>query len=245
MPLAIAAARPTRSTRKLFNNAYAITMDPKGRRFTTMKNSARRAGIDIKQYPGVRISDDQLQKGIPGIPKRYHLKPGTVGCFLAQKQLLEKLSKKGTADEGTLIVEDDVLFPKTFYKKLNKIAPEIPDDWDLIYLIRFVEVNPKEKRELYRKTFDKGRITKHVYKINNTYKDNSFGNCGYIVRNKTLKKKFLPHLKKMHTAIDIQYNMFADKANMYAIFPKLIRLNKTTRSNRINIDEKKNHPFKY
>ena len=233
-------ARVARSTRKLFKNAYAITMNTKGRRFTMMKNSAKKAGVKIKQYPGARITEDQLQKGIPGVPKRYHDKPGTIGCFLAQKNLLEKLSKRYThPNEGTLIVEDDALFPKNFYKKLKNIEPEIPDDWDLIYLNRFVEINPKEKRDLYRKTFDKGRISKHVYKINNTYKDNSFGNWAYIVRNKTLKKKFLPHLKKMHTAIDIQYNMFADKANMYAIFPNVTKLNKTTRSNRMNIDEKK------
>jgi GR25 family glycosyltransferase involved in LPS biosynthesis len=238
--MAVTGVTKVRSTRKLFKNAYAITMNPKGRRFTMMKHSAKKAGIKIKQYPGVRITEDHLQKGIPGVPKRYHDKPGTIGCFLAQKKLLEKLSKRDTdPNEGTLIVEDDALFPKDFYKRLKKIEPEIPDDWDLIYLNRFVEINPKEKRELYRKTFDKGRISKHVYKINNTYKDNSFGNWAYIVRNKTLKKKFLPHLKRMHTAIDIQYNMFADKANMYAIFPNITKLNKTTRSNRMNIDEKK------
>jgi GR25 family glycosyltransferase involved in LPS biosynthesis len=236
----VAGAKAARSTRKLFKNAYAITMDPKGRRFTMMKHSAKKAGIKIKQYPGLYITEDQLQKGIPGVPKRYHKKPGTIGCFLAQKNLLEKLSKRDSdPNEGTLIVEDDVLFPKTFYKTLENIEPEIPDDWDLIYLVRFVEIHPKEKRDLYRKTFDKGRISKHIYKINNTYKDNSFGNCGYIVRNRTLKKKFIPYLKKMHTAIDIQYNMFADKANMYAIFPNIIKLNQTTISNRINIDKNK------
>jgi len=233
MPLAIAAARPARSTRKLFNNAYAITMNPKERRFTMMKRSAKNAGIKIKQYAGVRITEDQLKKGIPGIPKRYHHKPGTIGCFLAQKNLLKKISKTGNANEGTMIVEDDILFPRNFYKKLEKVTPEIPDDWDLIYLHRYFKDLPG-----VQKSKKKGRISKHIYKINNTYINHNFGNCGYIVRNRTLKKKFLPYLKNMRTAIDNQYNMFAHKTNMYAIFPKVIKLNTTTPSNRVNIDEK-------
>ena len=237
MPLAV---RGVRHTRKLFKDAYAITMDPKKRRFTTMKKSAKRAGINIKPYQGLLVTDAMLKKGIPGVDKHYHSKPGTIGCFLAHKKILEKISRKKTnyANEGTLIVEDDALFPKNFYKKLEKVTPEIPDDWDLIYLHRSLQTFPKGKKELFRKTFDKGRISKHIYKINKTYKNNTFGNVAYIVRNKTLKKKFLPYLKKMHTAnVDIQYNMFADKANMYAIFPKIVKFNKTTRSNRVNIDK--------
>jgi len=225
-------ARVTRSTRKIFKNAYAITMDPKGRRFTMMKRSAKNAHIKIKQYPGLYITQDQLQQGIPGIPRRFYHRPGVIGCYLAHKQLLEKIDKENKPNDATLIVEDDAIFSKDFLTKVKHIEPELPDDWDLIYLHRYVKRMPGIQR-----SFKKGRVSKHLYKINKKYIGSNFGNIAYIVRNKSVKK-ILPGLKNMKYPIDIQYNSISDKVNMYVVYPRIIGINRSVRSDLENINEK-------
>jgi GR25 family glycosyltransferase involved in LPS biosynthesis len=228
----VAGARPVRSTRKLFKNTYAITMDPKGRRFTMMKRSAKNAGIKIKQYPGVRITQDQLNNGIPGIPRRFYHRPGVIGCYLAHKHLLEKIDKENMPNDATLIVKDDAIFSKDFLTKVKHIEPEVPDDWDLIYLHRYVKRLPGIQR-----SFKKGRVSKHLYKINKKYIGSNFGTIAYLVRNKSVKK-ILPRLTKMKYPIDIQYNAISDKVNMYAIYPRIIGINRDVESNLENINEK-------
>ena len=196
-------------------------MDTNGVRYKRTRKSARAAGIKIKYAPGVLVTDKMLKKGIRGISnKRHNNIRGVLGCYLSQRNLLNKIAKQQSKSpetaEGTLILEDDVLFPKTFQKELASIYPEVPDDWDVLFLGR---------------TSIKGRkISKHIIKINGRYISNS-GNWAYIVRNKTLKKKIIPRLKIMKDAIDYQFNHMSNKVNMYVIQPNIVNVNKTTHSN--------------
>jgi len=205
------------STRKLFKNAYAITMNPSGRRFKTAQKTAKQAGVHIKQTPGVLVTDSMLKRGIPGI--RQHTAGnvrGVIGCFLSQRKLLTKISNEYPKNgEGTLILEDDVVFPRNFLKKLENIEKEIPTNWDVLFLGK-------------TKTFGR-RISKNIIKIGK--RGHNWGNWAYVVKNKTLKKKLLPHLKMMTDGIDIQFNKVSDKVNMYVVEPNIINLNKETGSN--------------
>ena len=207
-----------RSTRKIFKNAYAISLNRNNARYKKTLKSARAAGIKIKYTPGVIITDKMLKKGISGIPNKEHNNVrGVIGCYIAQRNLLKKIAKNHSNDtEGTLILEDDVIFPKTFQKDLERIYPEVPNDWDVLFLGRTVTSGK--------------RVGKHVIKFGpRTHKN--WGNWAYVVRHKTMKKKLLPRLKVMTDGIDVQFNRFSDKVNMYVIQPNIVNVNKTTHSN--------------
>jgi GR25 family glycosyltransferase involved in LPS biosynthesis len=215
------SAAPVRSTRKIFKNAYAISLNRNNPRYRKTIKTARAAGVNIKYSPGVIVTDEMLKKGISGIPYKSHDNMrGIIGCFLAQRNLLEKIAKnhpKGAnAPEGTLILEDDVVFPKTFKNDLERIYPEVPDDWDVLFLGRTITSGKK--------------IGKHLIKFGpRTHKN--WGNWAYIVRHKTMKKKLMPRLKVMTDGIDVQFNRFSDKANMYVIQPNIVNYNNLTHSN--------------
>lgn len=210
-----------RSTRKIFKNAYAISLNRNNARYKKTLKSARAAGLKIKYAPGVIVTDTMFKKGISGIPNKHHNNVrGVIGCFLAQRNLLEKIAKnhpKGAnAPEGTLILEDDVVFPKTFQNDLERIYPEVPSDWDVLFLGRTVTSGK--------------RVGKHVIKFGpRTHKN--WGNWAYVVRHKTMKKKLMPRLKVMTDGIDVQFNRFSDKVNMYVIQPNIVNMNKLTHSN--------------
>jgi GR25 family glycosyltransferase involved in LPS biosynthesis len=207
-----------RSTRKIFKKTYAITLNKKNPRYKKTLKSARAAGIKIQSAPGVIVTDAMLKKGISGIPNKQHDNVrGVIGCFLAQRNLLKKIAKDHPKNtEGTLILEDDVIFPNTFQKDLERIYPEVPSDWDVLFLGRTVTSGK--------------RVGKHVIKFGpRTHKN--WGNWAYVVRHKTMKKKLLPRLKVMTDGIDVQFNRFSDKVNMYVIQPNIVNFNKVTHSN--------------
>jgi GR25 family glycosyltransferase involved in LPS biosynthesis len=207
-----------RSTRKIFKNTYAITLNKNNPRYKKTLKSARAAGIKIQSAPGVIVTDAMLKKGISGIQNKQHDNVrGVIGCFLAQRNLLKKIAKDHPKHtEGTLILEDDVIFPNTFQKDLERIYPEVPSDWDVLFLGRTVTSGK--------------RVGKHVIKFGpRTHKN--WGNWAYVVRHKTMKKKLLPRLKVMTDGIDVQFNRFSDKVNMYVIQPNIVNYNKTTHSN--------------
>lgn len=216
------ATRHTRRiwhTRRVFKNAYAISLNKAGPRFKKTLKSARAAGLKIKSAPGVLVTDKMLKKGISGIKYKTHGNlRGVIGCFLAQRNLLSKIASSSSAadSEGTLILEDDVLFPKTFKNDLDRIYPEVPNDWDVLFLGRTVTSGKK--------------VSKHVLKINPKTRKN-WGNWAYIVRHTTLKRKILPRLKTMTDGIDVQFNRFSDKVNMYVVQPNIVNINRTTKSN--------------
>lgn len=215
------AAR-VRHTRKLFKDVYAISLNTKSPRYKKTLKSARTAGLRITSAPGVLVTDQMLKRGINGIKhKKHNNLRGVVGCFLAQRNLLKKIAKKHPSNtDGSLILEDDVLFPKTFKKDLEHIYPEVPDDWDVLFLGRTATSGKK--------------VGKHIIKINPRTRKN-WGNWAYIVRHKTLKRKILPRLKTMTDGIDVQFNRFSDKVHMYAIQPNIVNLNRTTKSNILTV----------
>ena len=198
-------------------------MNPRSRRYKTMKKTATRAGVPIKQFPGVLVSDTMLKRGIPGIRRRTAgTIRGVLGCFLSQRNLLTKIAnEEPSKTEGTLILEDDVIFPPDFFKKVEAIEKEVPEDWDVLFL---------------GKTKTRGRrVSKHIRKIGK--RGHNWGNWAYVVKNRTVKKKILPHLQTMTDGIDIQFNKFSDKANMYLVQPNILTLNKETGSNILNTNK--------
>jgi GR25 family glycosyltransferase involved in LPS biosynthesis len=126
---------------------------------------------------------------------------GGIGCFLSHRNLLEYASHSNNL--GTLILEDDAEIPSDLFEKLNIIAKEIPDNWDIIFLDKW---GGKSETP----------ISKHIVKIKQSLDPYvCFGTYAYIVKNSSIEKKILPCLKYMTNHIDLQYTAYADVINEY------------------------------
>lgn len=203
-------------TSPLFTDAYTITLDKYPERYTRIKANAEEAGIVLKRWKGVVITKDDV-KSLPGkgvgtvlytdrTGKYYNF--GVIGCFLAHRGLLEHISQNPTG-LGTLIFEDDVIIPADFYAKLAAVASEIPDDWDYIFMRKFVVKSKK--------------ITTRIQKLEkDVTSSTNMGLWGFIVKNSSIKTKILPVLEQMTDAVDFQLGRNADTINMYLIDPPII-----------------------
>jgi GR25 family glycosyltransferase involved in LPS biosynthesis len=211
------AAAATKSS-PLFQDAYAITMDPASQRYTDINKFATAAGISLQPWKGVTITPDQKdslpEKGVGTTNYKdrtgavFNL--GVIGAFLAHRDLLRNQATKAADKMGTLIFEDDVEIPPDFLDKLAAVESEIPKDWDFIFLDKLYTVGKP--------------ISKHVTKLDKDMTAmKNWGIWAYIVRNASLKEKILPRLEHMLDVPDIQLAKFADVLNMYLLTPSLVK----------------------
>ena len=217
----------TRKIRKLFNHAYAISMNPNGTRFKQTRKSAKKAGLNITAVPGVLVTNSMAKKGIRGISRKIHnfkRGRGVIGCFLGHRKVLEKIANDKTdKSEATLIFEDDVIFPSNFLESLENIKEQFPSDWDLVFLGNTKNLRGK-------------KLSKNIFEVHGDIFP--WGAWAYIVKNSSVKTRLLPELNIMKEAIDHQYCMMSKTANIYRIYPNIVKLNKTTHSNIMQISSK-------
>ena len=199
-----------RSTRKLFNKAYVISLNTNGPRFKKTQRYAKNAGLKLHVVPGVEVSNSMIKKGIPGITRRHFKNRGIVGCYVAHRKVLEQIANSKPTAEGTIVLEDDVVIPTDFKKQLRSIKGSFPKDWDIVYLGQNGKTDIKVAEGLY-----KARPWMGTY--------------AYLVRNKSIKKRILPVLQTMKQAVNHQF--FSGDLNLYTVWPNMINYNKSTRSN--------------
>jgi GR25 family glycosyltransferase involved in LPS biosynthesis len=202
-----------------FTDAYVVTLSQKyPERLERIKANAEAAGIILKPWEGVIITKEDLpelpKKGIGTLlfqdRKNIYFNFGAIGCYLAHRNLLESIAAAPNG-LGTFICEDDIIIPTDFYTRFAAISSEIPDDWDIIYMRKYIE--------------KAAPISAHIKKLEKdiTATHNS-GMWGFIVKNTSIKAKILPVLEQMTDAIDLQLNRHADKINMYLVDPPLISM---------------------
>jgi GR25 family glycosyltransferase involved in LPS biosynthesis len=204
-----------------FIDAYVITMDRYPERFPRIKDNAEAAGITLKKWPGVEIKKEEVAllpaKGVGTLlyTNRTNglVNLGAIGCFLAHRGLLEHIVANPTGT-GTFICEDDIVFPSDFFSKLAAVSSEIPEDWDIIFM---------------RKYIVKGKpVSKHIIKLEQDLTSSTnMGTWGFIVKNASIEGKMLPILKQMTDAIDFQLGRNADTINTYLIDPPIIDFHET------------------
>lgn len=217
----------TRKNRKLFKHAYTITMNQNGPRFKKTRKSAKNAGLNLAPVKGVLITNSMIKNGVRGVSRKAHnfkRNRGVIGCFLAHRKLLEGIANdKADKSEATLIFEDDIIFPSNFLESLENIKEQFPDDWDLVFL-----ANTSSRRGK--------QVSKNIFEVNGTIFP--WGTWAYIVKNSSVKTRLLPELKVMKEAIDHQYCMMSKTANIYRVYPNIVKLNKTTDSNILRLSNK-------
>jgi GR25 family glycosyltransferase involved in LPS biosynthesis len=200
----------------LFDHAYTITLEKYPERFPRIKANAEEAGIILKKWAGVIIGKEDISS----LPERgvgtvlytdrtnalYNL--GAIGCFLAHRSLLESIGANPVG-LGTFICEDDIVFPRDFYRELERVASEIPDDWDIVFMRKYIiKASP---------------VSDNIQKLEKDITSSkNMGMWGYIVKNSSIQSKILPVLEQMTDAIDLQLGRNADIINMYLVDPPII-----------------------
>ena len=208
-------------TSPLFTDAYTITLDKYPERYPRIKANAKEAGIVLKPWQGVIVSENDLQ----GLPERgigtllfqdrseTHFNFGAIGCFLAHRGLLEHISKNPNG-LGTFICEDDIIIPKDFYTRFAAVSSDIPSDWDMIFMRKYV-IKAKPVTSKIKK------LEKDITSSTN------MGMWGFIVKNASIKTKILPVLEQMTDAVDLQLGRHADSIHMYLVDPPIIDLDES------------------
>ncbi len=200
----------------LFQDAYAVTLDPASKRYTDIKAFAAAAGIPLQPWKGTKVTPEEKD----GLPEQgvgtTHFKDrtgavfnlGVIGAFLAHRALWRSIAT--TDKPGTLIFEDDVEIPADFYERLAAVQKEIPADWDVIFLDKLYTVGKS--------------VSEHVMKLDKDMSaTKNWGIWAYIVKNASLKDRILPKFERMLDVPDIQLASFGDVLNMYLIKPSIVR----------------------
>ena len=205
-------------TSPLFTDAYVITLDKYPDRLSRIKANAEAAGMSLKKWSGVIVTKEDAetlpQRGIGTIlfqdRTETYFNFGVIGCFLAHRGLLEHIASKPNGI-GTFICEDDIDIPKDFYAKLSAVSSEIPDDWDYIFMRKYIVKSHS--------------VTTHIQRLEKDLTSSkNIGMWGFIVKNSSIKTKILPVLENMTDAVDLQLAKYADKINMYLIDPPIINM---------------------
>lgn len=218
LPPAPRLVPPTPLRSSLFEDAYAVTLPLEfPNRFPRIKNWASAAGIPLQPWNGVRLTPADK----PRLPElgigtthfedrtRTTFNLGVIGAFLAHRNLLSHIAQTAPTKPGTLIFEDDVYIPPEFYQRLGEVEPELPADWDILFLDKFRVEAPQ--------------ITPHLKKIprDMTAKKN-WGMWAFIVKNSSIALRILPTMEHMLDVPDIQLNKFADRLNFYLVTPGIV-----------------------
>ena len=125
----------------------------------------------------------------------YQLSRGAIGCFLSHYYIMKKLAESSRYD-AFLMLEDDILLPRDFYKRLTNVLQEAPPEWDII-LLGYHRVRGDAINDMF-------------YKV-----DGFWGTFGYLITQKGAQK-FIEQVG-IHK-VDAQIDAFMSYLRHYGIF---------------------------
>ena len=221
----------TYQNRPTIKSIHVLNLDKDYNKWTNMKAQATRLGLNVQRFPGF----DGTKLDYTTIPSlgvgRSMIRPnrkdnnlvnlGTVGCFLAHRNLLTHLANQPFSDSaGHMILEDDLKLPEDFLQpggRWSTYSKIIPGSYDIILCGLWHPYGIKLSNEVYKLKTD---LTKR----------SNLGTFCYVVRHGALKTKILPWLKYMIDAYDEQLAMKYGTWESYAIKPNLVDFEETYES---------------
>lgn len=174
--------------------SYYINLDRRPDLNEQAKAQFRKVGIRSERIAGWDIADMEGEFASNG-PK------GHLGCRISHNIAITLAKFRDLP--AVLVFEDDVMFKDDFHEMWNKAEPNIPDDWDILFL------SCRSAPENYE------HISGTVYRV----KDAVLGHA-YAVR----QKAYEPYLLRMATTLGNQDRVLgslSDTLNVYAIKPSL------------------------
>jgi len=148
------------------------------------------------------------------------IQKSAIGCGLAHIQAWEHIAKN--KDTMGLVLEDDAVVTDVFSETFKKALPDIPKDFDMLFLGCMVYCNPEKDMSLFEKIFVKK-------KEDVTISDNIFipsrplALHAYILSSKGAEKLLNYFQKdKLTGHIDQQMLEYYQDMKVYAMEPKVI-----------------------
>lgn len=144
-----------------FSHRFCINLDRRPERWERMQRVFARHGIAaVDRFPAVDGSAVEIPSNWPGTR-------GAYGCLLSHLQVVRKA--RDMKMPSVLIFEDDVAFDERFHEKIALYMPELPSDWDMLFIGAFHRDDPIPVSEHV------GRITRahstYAYALNHTVFD--------------------------------------------------------------------------
>jgi glycosyl transferase family 25 len=209
-----------------FNNRndikiYFINLNQNKDRLKYIKEQCNKENINIIRFPAYYGKDlneyELINQGI--LSRKHNLRKGQLGCAISHYKLMENIKKNN--EDIALILEDDIIIPDNFKKKLNDVLNNLPDKWDIVFL---------------GGCNIKGKMYKDKYIIPTEY-GGTYNLCmhSYLVNKKSLNK-LLKCFQPFYRPIDSQLRDKYKDLNVYFLYPNLILQNKEIRSTRRDID---------
>lgn len=130
----------------IVDNAYCINLDRRSDRWASVKKQFEDNNLIVKRFPafdGNSIDDFPL------------MSRGKAGCLKSHLEVL----KKAQSDELSCVAifEDDAFFVPDFEKKFDAFYPQVPEDWQLLYLATNRLGGRYEK------------VSENIFKVKDTY----------------------------------------------------------------------------
>ena len=218
--------------------AFVINLDSRADRLRQIQKDFQDTSIKNKltrwnAIYGKELAEETIKR-VTSKTCNYICSPGMIGCWLSHYTLWQYIARNNL--DNVLILEDDAVPAADFDKKLAKILPQIPTDYDLVYLGCFGSCDTVGNKDLYvrkRKVVDLFIPTMPL------------GLHGYMLSNKGARKLVqYEELKKVRYHIDFAlfyyiYNNDKD-FDVYAVKDSIITQASNISSSDILVDE---HPL--
>jgi glycosyl transferase family 25 len=185
----------TNTLNDYFKKIYCINLDKRVDRWELAEPHLKQLNLDVERVSGY----DGSALGLEFPPE---IKEGAVGCSLSHLFTI-KLAKQNNL-ENFLLLEDDVVFDDDVNQKFFDILPQVPDDWDMLYL-----------GGQHFHGMDMPQVSENVYKCVYTLAAQSVG-----IKN-TVYDYFIDKLMNISKINDLHYAESHKEINAYVIIPHL------------------------
>lgn len=187
-PQLLQAVKPEkRLINEYFDKIFCINLARRTDRWKRVLDEAERFGITLERFEGYDLAQYKM---------------GNHGCTASHRHLMEYALYHDW--KRILILEDDFhVLHFDFHARFEAMLPEVPDNWDLLYLGGHYADKPQK------------RVSEHVIKFNRMKTTSSVG----------ITRKAITELAASVVGvgpIDEVYSNYAEKHNSYIFSPRLM-----------------------
>ena len=140
------------------------------------------------------------------VPSDWRSTPGAYGCLASNLEVIRQA--RAHQWPSVLIFEDDVVFADRFASKFGEAYPQLPPDWDMLFLGGMHRSEPE-------------RISKNILKLSG-----STATYAYAVR-RTIYDDFLEIHSNTQTPLDVNNRFLQERFNCYCFYPHLAWVEKS------------------
>lgn len=186
-----------------FDKIFVINLDKRPDRWAHCLEQFRKFNLTkVERFSGFSDVNRSISYNEDGTLWRSEPISGNKGCTSSHRSLLDIIAYHGW--NRVLVLEDDFEIEHSdFHSRFESMLPEVPQDWDMLYLGGHFANAPQR------------RISKHVIKFSRMLTTSSYGITAKFAR------LLAPHICG-EGPIDSLYSGFTPAYNCYIFQPRLI-----------------------